>query len=267
MELQLINEELCESRLYRTSQNFRTLTGRDIANLAYLNSLIYYIMVQDNKQHDYARALAKRTAQYGSYTLFRTHATDLYMLCYIIKDPENKHLRYRDHGESKRFLKTLNFNSNYHIQFMRKIANADDRKNEALTYYMRLESQLKITDSRYKQFRRYATDWGNLKFASKQQVVSRITQEIRRIAKGSEVMAPLTTMIKYRSHRTISDYKEPRTSFTKRVAGTAAGAVAGRYIGKKIAQKTGKNVDKYKKAGTGLGAIAGYWASGRKKQV
>ena len=150
---------------------------------------------------------------------------------------------------------------------MRKIASADDRKNEALTYYMRLESQLKITDSRYKQFRRYATDWGNLKFASKQQVVSRITQEIRRIAKGSEVMAPLTTMIKYRSHRTISDYKEPRTSFTKRVAGTAAGAVAGRYIGKKIAQKTGKNVDKYKKAGTGLGAIAGYWASGRKKQV
>jgi hypothetical protein len=234
MELQLINEELCESRLYRTSQNFRTLTGRDIANLAYLNSLIYYIMVQDNKQHDYARALAKRTAQYGSYTLFRTHATDLYMLCYIIKDPDNKHLRYRDHSESKRFLKTLNFNSNYHIQFMRKIASAD---------------------------------WGNLKFASKQQVVSRITQEIRRIAKGSEVMAPLTTMIKYRSHRTISDYKEPRTSFTKRVAGTAAGAVAGRYIGKKIAQKTGKNVDKYKKAGTGLGAIAGYWASGRKKQV
>ena len=49
------------------------------------------------------------------------------------------------------------------------------------------------------------------------------------------------------------------------LAGTAAGAVAGRYIGKKVAQKTGANVDKYKKVGTGLGAVAGYWASGRNK--
>ena len=31
-------------------------------------------------------------------------------------------------------------------------------------------------------------------------------------------------------------------------------------------RKTGANVDKYKKVGTGLGAVAGYWASGRKKQ-
>ena len=27
-----------------------------------------------------------------------------------------------------------------------------------------------------------------------------------------------------------------------------------------------KDIDKYKKAGTGLGAIAGYWASGRQRQ-
>jgi len=106
-----------------------------------------------------------------------------------------------------------------------------------------------------------------LRFATKQTVITKMVQEIRRIAKGSELMSPLNTMVKYRGHITKSDYKEPRTSFTKRAVGTAAGAVAGRYIGKKVAQKTGGNVDKYKKAGTGIGAIAGYWASGRKKQA
>lgn len=267
MELQLINQDLCESRLYRTSAQFRNINGRDIADLAYLNTLILYLMLQDDKQHDYASAYAKRTMGYGSYTLFRTHATDLYVLCYAINNPSNKHLRYQNHGASKRFLESLNFNTQQHILWMRKLASANDAKNEALTYYMRLERQLKIKDGRYLRWRRYITDWGNLRFASKQTVITKIVQEIRRIAKGSELMSPLNTMVKYRGHVTKSDYKEPRTSFTKRAVGTAAGAVAGRYVGKKIAQKTGGNVNKYKKAGTGIGAIAGYWASGRKKQA
>lgn len=267
MDLQLINQDLCESRLYRTTAQFKSLDGRNIADLTYLNTLVLYLMLQDDKQHDYASAYAKRTMGYGSYTLFRTHATDLYVLSYAINDPDNKHLRYKSHGQSKSFLKTLNFNTQQHILWLRKLTGASDQKNEALTYYMRLERQLKIKDGRYLRWRRYITDWGNLKFASKQAVITKIVQEMRRIAKGSELMGPLSTMVKYRGHVTKSDYKEPRTSFTRRAAGTVAGAAAGRYVGKKIAQKTGKDVSKYKKAGTGIGAIAGYWASGRKKQV
>ena len=107
--------------------------------------------------------------------------------------------------------------------------------------------------------------WGKLKYRPKQLVATKLTQEIRRLGRGSELMMPMTSMLRDRGLRVASDYKEPRTSLTRRVAGTAAGAVAGRYIGKKVAQKTGANVDKYKKVGTGLGAVAGYWASGRNK--
>ncbi len=267
MDLQLINQELCESRLYRTTAQFKSLSGRDIADLTYLNTLVLYLMLQDDKQHDYASAYAKRTMGYGSYTLFRTHATDLYILGYAINDPDNKHLRYKNHGDSKRFLKTLNFNTQHHQLWLRKLSSSNDKRNEALTYYMRLERQLKIKDGRYLRWRRYVTDWGNLKFSNKQTVITKIVQEIRRIAKGSELMAPLNTMVKYRGHVTKSDYEKPRTSFTRRATGTVAGAAAGRYVGGKIAQKTGASVSKYKKAGTGIGAIAGYWASGRKKQI
>jgi len=78
-------------------------------------------------------------------------------------------------------------------------------------------------------------------------------------------MAPLSTMVKYKKYKVPQEFK--KASLTKRVAGAGAGAIAGRYVGKKIAKRFGKDVDKYKKAGTGLGAIAGYWASGRKKQI
>ena len=116
----------------------------------------------------------------------------------------------------------------------------------------------------YKQWRRLIMDWENLRYIQRQSVTTRIVQELRRLGRGSELMTPVTTMLKYKKYR-VRD-KSSKPDAVRRVAGTAAGAIAGRYAGKKIAQKFGKNVDKYKRAGTGLGAIAGYWASGRQRQ-
>ena len=79
------------------------------------------------------------------------------------------------------------------------------------------------------------------------------------------MIGPLSTMTKYKSYRMSDRYKD-KPSTTRRVASTVAGAVAGRYVGKKVAQRYGKDSDKYKKVGTGIGAIAGYWASGKQRQ-
>lgn len=266
MDLSLVNSELSESRLYRTTNNLKNIDGRTIANLMYLNSLMLYMMLQDDKQQPYAKAYARQTSQYGNYKQFKTHGTDVYMLGYVLDNPESRYIDLDANRQSVRFLKGLRFNSSQHISFMKKISTASDRLNEANSFYMRLETQLKISDSRYKQFRRQIITWSSLKFSSRQAIVARITQEIRRLAKGSELLPKLTTMLKYRGFSPADDYQKPNTSFARRAGYTAAGAVAGRYAGKKIAQKTGGNVDKYKKVGTGIGAIAGFWAAGRKKQ-
>jgi len=263
MEFKLIDKEISEARLYRTSNNFRNLTGKQIADLLYLTSLSVWMMSKDSKQEDFARAYAKQSSQYGPYTLFRTHATDLFLLAYHVNDPENKNIKLKNNIESKRFLKSLQFNNRQHWMNMSKLSAGNDRNSQMYSYFMRLESQLKISDSRYKRWRRLVSDWANLKYTARQMVVTSISQEFRRIAKGSEMLSPLSTMTRYKKY-IVTDKEKPST--TKRVAGTVAGAVAGRYAGKKLAQKTGKNIDKYKKAGTGLGAIEGYWASGRQRQ-
>lgn len=266
-KFQLIDNELSEARLYRGTSNFKKLTGRNIADLLYLNTLALYMLNQDNNQKNYASNYASQTSQYGYFSLMRTHSTDLYMLAYAINNPSNRYITFARHRESKKFLKSLHFNERQFHAFIKKVSSRSDKRNEALSFFMRLENQLRIKDNRYKMYRRTVLDWGNLRYNSKQVIVTRVGQEIRRLGRSSELMTPLTKMMKSRNYQVASDYKKPRTSFTQRAAGTAAGALAGRYIAGKVAKNLGKNVDKYKKAGTGIGAVAGYWASGRKKQT
>jgi len=265
LNLKLIDKEISEARLFRTSRNFSNLTGRQVADLLYLTSLSVWMMAKDDKQESFAREYAKQSIQYGPYALFRTHATDLFLLAYQVSNPDNKNISLKNSMESKRFLQSLKFNNRQHWMMIGKLARSNERNSEMFTYFMRLESQLKISNPRFKQWRRLITDWSNLKYSQRQMVVAAVIQEYRRYAKGSEMVSPLSTMTKYKKF-SISDKYSDKPSTTKRVAGTVAGAVAGRYAGKKIAQATGKNVDKYKKYGTGLGAIAGYWASGRQRQ-
>lgn len=263
MELEFIDKEICESRLYRTTAQMSNLNGRETADLAYLNTIALYLMLQDDAQHGYASEYAFQTAKYGDYNVFRTNATDLYVLCYILKNPDNNYVRLNDHSASVNFLKSLSFDSLRHLKFMRTMSQSADKTNEAVSFFFRLESQLKINNDRYKQYRRYITTWGNLKYSSKQLVISKLVQEMRNLSRGGELMLPLTSMLKYKSYHVEPAYDKPRTSFAKKVAGAAIGAVAGRYVAGKAADM---DKEKLKKVGTGLGAIAGYWAAGRRKK-
>ena len=260
----LIDKEISEARLYRTSRNFNALTGKDVANLFYLTSLSTYMMLNDDKQYEYAKEYIKQTVQYGPYTLFRSHATDLYLLGHVLRDPDTRSISLKNPISSKQYLKKLNFDARKHYMFYMRLKNSSVKGTEFNSYFLRLESQLNIKDGKYKQWRRLISDWSNLKYTSKQLVVAKLLQEYRRLGRGSEMVSPLSTMTKYRGYNA-SKYQEPKTSLAKRALGTVAGAAAGRVAGKKIAQKLGKDIDKYKKYGTGIGAIAGYWASGRKK--
>jgi len=271
MDLKLVNQEISEARLWRQSRQFGEMDGRGIADLLYLSFLSLLTFAKDDYKSDYAKAYARQTSQYGTFTMFRSHATDIYLLAYQVKNPKNKHISLKNNIESTRFLKSLSFDSRKFYFILSKIARGNLNKSEISTYLFRLETQLKISNANFKQYRRLINDWENLKFAQRQYVTSKLIQDFRRLGRGSELVSSLNDMAKYKKYR-ISDevkrrsYKKPKPSATSRVVGTAAGAIAGRYVGKKVAKKLGKDIDKYKKYGTGIGAIAGYWASGRKKQ-
>lgn len=266
MHLEFIDTELCESRLYRTTRNFAKFNGRDIADLLYLNTLAAFMMTKDAAQQEYALGYLSKTTQYGNYTLFRTHATDLYLLAYQVSHPKNKTVDLQDSLISDRFLDGLTFDYRDHWRFLREVIRSSDGSvSRATSYFYRLEQQLKISRPRFKQMRRLILDWNSLKYIQKQLVVATLAHEFRKKGLGSELLGSLNTMLKYRDFR-VSDETEELPGLGKKLAGAAVGAAAGRVIGSKVATTLGKDEDKYKRAGTGIGAIAGYWAAGRRRQ-
>lgn len=184
MELLLINQDLTESKLFRNSSSFNKTSGRDIANLLYLYTLCLYILSQD-KAEKFARKESSKTAQYGNYALFRTHATDIYMLAYQLMHPDNDHANIKTPLESKRFLNRLHFDDKQHIQFLKQLQQGTVDEKRAGPYLYRLESQLQISDTRYKSWRRKATEWAGLNNKDKQEILTPLVLELRRIGSGS----------------------------------------------------------------------------------
>lgn len=258
MDFLLINsEDLSESRLYRFTDGFRQLSGSDIADLFYLETLAILTFMQDGEQRDYAVAYANKTSQYGPYAVYRTSATDIYMLGFSINMPDYSSLRFANKDIA--FLKSLSFDNRKHYTMMRRIATTYPTKSEISQFLIRLESQLKIKNPLLKQIRRLVTDWDNLKYSQKQYVVAKLLQTIRSIkGQGSEIFSHLTAMKRTRAYDDVP--KKDKRSAIKTAAATAAGA----YVGSKAvpALTRGKLSGV---TGAGIGAIAGYWASGRKK--
>ena len=252
MELQLVNQDLAESKLFRTTNGFKNLTGREIADMLYLSTLSLIMMYRDNKQQDYAIVYAKKTGQYGPYAVFRTAATDLYLLSFAVQNPDYTSLKFK--GKDESFLNTLQFQNRKHYMFMQRLARQDLSKSDITTFLFRLETQLAIQNPIYKQLRRLIIDWDKLKYAQRQLVVSRIIQHMRLKGRGSELFVQVSSMSRRRELKPM-----PKSNTLKRAGATALGA----YAGSKILPKVSNKISSV--SGAGIGAIAGYWASGRKK--
>lgn len=267
MEFQLIDKELSEARLFRTSRSFGALNGRDVANMLYLNTIILYLLSR-TKEEDYAKHYAQSTVKFGTYALFRTHAADLYMLAYQTLHPDNDYVKLDDAYDSKKFLKSLPFNGKQHLNFIRKIAGGRKVDTEATAYLYRLEFQLKIKDSRYKIWRRTVGSWDNTSEDRQQAILKQISREIRRLGggagRGTELLDGMRRLQKVEKEK-VPSYMIPKDkpSGLSRAVDTAIGGVVGGYAGKKL---SGMEPKKAARTGAGIGAIAGFWAGGKRKQ-
>lgn len=254
MELQLI-DTLTESQLYRSNAMGKNLKSDSIADLLFLNSLSLTLMIQDKAQYNAAKQYAKKTTSYGNYLLFRNTATDLYTLAHHVKYPNTKSLKLADNKKGKDYLNSLRFDDKKHWQMMQRISRGDRDSIKVLSpYLMRLETQLNVP-SRLRSLRRDITNWSQSSQSKREKTVAKLADEMRRTGKTGELLRSIQTMNTYKQ------FAEPEKSGVLKKAGnTVAGGLAGAALGNKIGTNLGKDPDKYKKAGAGIGALAGYWA-------
>ena len=241
--LTLINKELSESKLLRTTSNFGMLRGRSIADLLYLQTLALIMFNQDKKQRAYSVAYARKTTQFGPYALFRTTTTDIYMLAFALDNPDYQSLNIKD--REQKILKSLQFQNRRHFNFVKRMAVREPNRSETTAFLVRLETQLKVSNSLFKQLRRLIIDWADLKYAQRQFVVSKLMQQQQILrGKASDSFEHLNAMAREKEYTDAQ--KTPKKS----------AYVDTKPIPKAKIQGT---------TGSGIGKIAGYWASGRKK--
>jgi len=229
MELTFIDNEITEAKLYRHSRKFSSITGREIANLVYLQTLCLYLLSKQSDTDKIARGYAHQTAQYGTYALFRTHATDLYMLCYAVLHPYSNNVELKEPIKSKQFLEQCKLNSKQHITYCRQMADGSLQDSRITTYFYRLEAQLKIEDGRYKQWRRIISNWPNANKNLQDKIKKQLVMEMRRMAngvvRGSELFPIINKSVAGKPRRKQLDMPQVARS----VAGSSAGATASRY--------------------------------------
>ena len=234
MELTLIDQELSESKLYRHSRKFGALTGEEIANLVYLQTMSVYMLKMQQDTDHLAKGYAKHTTQYGTYALFRSHATDLYTLCYAVLHPDSDRIELKNTISSKKF---------------RQIADGSLQDSRLNTYMFRLESQLKISNGRYKQWRRYIVNWPNVTKKAQYKIKRAMLMEMARMGSGTVKASELFPIIRKSVSGTPKRNQLDHPSTASSVAGTSAGASVRRYTASKL---------------LGINNIADYW-SGNKK--
>lgn len=264
MELQLINSELCESRMFNYTRRFATLTGKEIADLLYLNTLMLYLYSMEDPE--YADQYAADTVQYGMYNTFNTAASDLYLLAYAVKNPDSNKVRMNEHFFSKRYLKSLQFDHRRHYAFVNRIAKGTVTASFAAEYLLRLQNQLNIDDTDLKSLRRQSLKWQNLPDSSKMYLMRRLQLKHRQIVPFGTNYGHVKKLYGKIVGAQHSGSEPSAANALSKAVGTMAGAAIGRYAGKKVAQATGLEPGPTKTLGTGLGAIAGFWAAGRRSK-
>lgn len=185
MKFQLIDQELSEAKIFYATNQFATLTGREVADLLYLNTVLVFMLLNTVGMKKWAHNYVNKTRQYGTYALFRTHATDLYLLAYQVSHPLNTQITMKDPLNSKGLLEKLNFDSQKHIQIMHKLyADALDY-GEAYSYFMRLESQLRVTDPFYLILRRQLPGWDAYDEEKKRNIYRQLYNYATRLGGGT----------------------------------------------------------------------------------
>ena len=147
-------KELQEARMTRNHNNQRMLTYSDCRERAYLMLLMLQIMRFYPSHGDDAKRYAYKTVMYRDYSRFRVDGTDLYNLFYFITGDETALGKLKDPGAAALERKTTSISVGKLNGYLRSIGSGNPTTNNDYDILAKLEKELKVTNSDYKELRR-----------------------------------------------------------------------------------------------------------------
>lgn len=146
--------DLQESRMTRGRNNQKELTYNDCKERAYLILLMLHAMRFYRTHRNTAATYAKKTVIFRDYRNFRLDSTDLYNLIYFITGDDTALGKLKDPGAASKERKNVLLSVGVLNGFLRRIADNDKPNNSDMQALERIERDLKINNTDYKQIRR-----------------------------------------------------------------------------------------------------------------
>ena len=246
MELTFINKEITEARMFRNRNIIRRLGIDDVANFAFLNTLLLYMLYSEYDSAPAAIDYADKTIRYNSFDHYRVSGSDLYLAFHILLDRSGDSDRLIGGTPEKNAIARNRINMPYHLlrKFFKEMSNNTLQTDGAFVprFFLTLEKKLNIKTSNYKSIRRLVQNWHKTSTTEKHLAVTRLLMYFRTNARLAELM-PLLDALSRNKNLGIDNANNPETkSGMKKIAGVAlktiGAAVAGYAAGYQIGKRT-----------------------------
>lgn len=176
-----------EARMLRDANNAKMLTYTDCCERIYLSLLILELMRHYSKYQDLAKKYAQRTVNKDNYKIFRMHSTDLYNFIYFVTGDDSALEKLKDPESAKKMRATTTLPTMAVNRYLSQLANDQKPTNVSQTL-IKLESALKITNSDYKNLRRFVTNLSGANDKERSRWVTRMVFAARAKLRNSDII-------------------------------------------------------------------------------
>lgn len=186
-------KSLTESKQFASKNSFRRLTGRQLAELAYLHVIGLRILSREKITRQHAKQYALKTNNHDKFNKWHQSAPDLYLLLYaLLADGVPTH-----DDTSKHFIQTLKIDIDKITAWLLSISSTNAMsETRAHRLFASLDNQFKTNDGTLRSIRRLAMNWPDLDLREKQLCFTRLIQIMRQRCPTSDLMADLQKLSK-----------------------------------------------------------------------
>ncbi len=189
--MKLINE-LTESHLITSKTGYRKYSGKQIAEILYLNILAFRILTCDDK-NTFIETYANKTKYFRNFDDWHQNTTDLYLLVFGLLTEDDISLSKDD----LKYLKSLSFDTDRFMNWLKMFAaHSPLSETHAMRLFMSLDKNLKITNDSWRSIRRLAMNWPHITHYDRQLAMTRLLQLMRSRCPTSDLIAPLDKFAK-----------------------------------------------------------------------
>ena len=194
-------QDINEARMTRDSSNARILTYTDCCERLYLTLLTLELLRKYPTFSNVVKVYAKRTSGYESYKYFRSNGTDLYNLIYYVNGDEKALNKLKDPDAAQRKRKTVTLPTMSLNGYITKLSYGQSIRSTA-QLFIKLENELGIVNSDYKQIRRALNTWQGLSTVEKKRFVTKLLFAARAKLRSSDIIDDLEKLAAIRDLET-----------------------------------------------------------------